>query len=125
MKENEKKGSTIRVVHLRECPLCRSLNSAKNPPSDPIVATMRKCPLREVLLYLKRCISGRLLLFIKTTKFYSDLTSHHPIMSLWCSTVWKQVTYRSFVEIKILPMSSDRENLDFSRTNGVLGRMRN
>ena len=51
MKGNEKKACTMRGVHLRECPLCRGLNSAKNAPSDFIVATIRKCLLREVLLY--------------------------------------------------------------------------
>ena len=44
-KGNERKASTMRAVHLRECPLCRGLNSAKRAPSDLIVATIKRCLL--------------------------------------------------------------------------------
>ena len=57
---------------------------------------------------------------IKITKFYFGLTSHyHPLVPLRCCTVCKQITCRLSVEIKVLPISSDREYVCFNRTNGV------
>ena len=73
--------------------------------------------------YLNRCVHSCLLPFIKMTKFYFSLTLHHSTVLLQCCTVWNQITFLLFVDIKILPMSSDGENLCFNRTNAVSARI--
>ena len=120
------------IVHQHQ----RTLNSNKNKNMKRISWFVLQSPIEKFLaptfivrrlLYAFKtmCICGRLLSFIKMTKFSFGQTSHHPIVPLQCCSVWKQIMCRSFVEIKILPMSFDRENLNFNQTNDLSGRIGN
>ena len=74
-----------------------------------------KIAIREEI-YLKQCIRGRLLPFIKRMIFCFGLIWHHRIMRIQCYAAWSQIIFLMFVETKTLLMYL---NVDQSKRFGL------